>query len=94
LIDGNDPRLIDVGLLSKRPFGGVTSWQFAGDPAEPTLPVFSRDLLQVEILSLLRQVEACFRPRPWAGTSFYQPWYQLSEPDRAQATSERLKKPN
>jgi hypothetical protein len=35
LIEGNDPRLIDVGLLSKRPFGGVTSWQFAADPADP-----------------------------------------------------------
>jgi endonuclease/exonuclease/phosphatase family metal-dependent hydrolase len=51
LIEGNDPRLIDVGLLSKRPFGGVTSWQFAADPADPTQPVFSRDLLQIEILS-------------------------------------------
>jgi virginiamycin B lyase len=32
LIERNDPRLIDVGLLSKRPFGGVTSWQAVGDP--------------------------------------------------------------
>jgi endonuclease/exonuclease/phosphatase family metal-dependent hydrolase len=51
LIEGNDPRLIDVGLLSKRPFGGVTSWQYVADPLDPSQPVFSRDLLQVEILN-------------------------------------------
>lgn len=45
LIEGNDPRLIDVGLLSKRPFGGVTSWQNVADPLDPGQPVFSRDLL-------------------------------------------------
>jgi endonuclease/exonuclease/phosphatase family metal-dependent hydrolase len=51
LIEGNDPRLIDVGLLSKLPLGGVTSWQHAPDPEHPGQPVFSRDLLQVEVLS-------------------------------------------
>jgi endonuclease/exonuclease/phosphatase family metal-dependent hydrolase len=50
LIEGNDPRLIDVGLLSKLPVGGVTSWQHVADPLNPGQPVFSRDLLQVEIL--------------------------------------------
>jgi len=50
LIEGNDPRLIDVGLLSKLPLGGVTSWQHVPDPSKPDQPVFSRDLLQVEIL--------------------------------------------
>ena len=29
LIEGNGPRPIDVGLLSKRPFGAITSWQAA-----------------------------------------------------------------
>jgi endonuclease/exonuclease/phosphatase family metal-dependent hydrolase len=50
LIEGNDPRLIDIGLLSKLPLGGVTSWQHVPDPLNPDQPVFSRDLLQVEIL--------------------------------------------
>jgi hypothetical protein len=35
LVEGNDPRLIDVGLVSKLPLAGVTSWQHAPDPATP-----------------------------------------------------------
>jgi endonuclease/exonuclease/phosphatase family metal-dependent hydrolase len=54
-IEGNDPRLIDVGLLSKLPIGGVTSWQHMPDPLNPGQPVFSRDLLQVEILNPSRR---------------------------------------
>jgi endonuclease/exonuclease/phosphatase family metal-dependent hydrolase len=55
LIEGNDPRLIDIGLLSKLPLGGVTSWQHVPDPLNPGERVFSRDLLQVEILSRSRR---------------------------------------
>jgi endonuclease/exonuclease/phosphatase family metal-dependent hydrolase len=51
LIEGNDPRLIDVGILSKLPIGGVTSWQHAVHPDESSKPVFGRDLLEVEILN-------------------------------------------
>ncbi|MFC0628851.1 endonuclease/exonuclease/phosphatase family protein [Kribbella deserti] len=51
VIDGNDStRFIDIGVLSRRPLGGVTSWQRAFHPDEPTRPVFSRDLVEVEIL--------------------------------------------
>src|SRR5215217_502049 len=50
LVEGNDERLIDVGLLSRLPIGAVTSWRHARrDPVDPD-PIFSRDLLQVEIL--------------------------------------------
>lgn len=51
LVEGNDPRLIDVGILSKLPLGGVTSWQKAVHPGNLGRAVFGRDLLQVEILN-------------------------------------------
>lgn len=49
LVEGNDQRLIDVGLLSKLPIGPVISHQAAVHPADPGRRIFSRDLLQVEI---------------------------------------------
>src|SRR4051812_9753593 len=55
LREANAPRLIDVGLLSKLPLGGVTSWQHTPDPDHPGQPVFSRDLLQVDVLSADRR---------------------------------------
>ncbi len=51
LVEGNDPRLIDVGLLSRLPLGGVTSWRHAVHLEAPHQPVFSRDLLEVEVLN-------------------------------------------
>jgi endonuclease/exonuclease/phosphatase family metal-dependent hydrolase len=51
LVEGNDPRLIDVGLLSKLPIGRITSWQYAVHPDDPSHRVFGRDLLEIEILS-------------------------------------------
>lgn len=54
LLEGNDLRLIDVGLLSKLPLGGVRSWQAAVHPDEPERRVFSRDLLEVDILTPTR----------------------------------------
>lgn len=50
LVEGNDQRLIDVGILSKLPIGIIVSHQTAVHPDEPNRRVFSRDLLQVEIL--------------------------------------------
>ena len=50
LVEGNDPRLIDIGLLSKLPIGAITSHQTAVHPDDPERRVFGRDLLEVEIL--------------------------------------------
>jgi endonuclease/exonuclease/phosphatase family metal-dependent hydrolase len=50
LVEGNDQRLIDVGILSKLPIGTIVSHQTAVHPDDPNRRVFSRDLLQVEIL--------------------------------------------
>ena len=51
LIEGNDRRLIDVGILSKQPIGAITSHQTAVHPDDPDQRVFGRDLLEVEILN-------------------------------------------
>ncbi len=51
LIEGNDPRFIDVGILSKQPIGAVTSFQTAVHPEDPGQTVFGRDLLEVEVLN-------------------------------------------
>jgi len=53
LIEGNDPRFIDVGLLSRYPIGPITSWKEARFKDERGT-VFSRDLLQVDILNEAR----------------------------------------
>lgn len=50
LVEGNDQRLIDVGVLSKLPIGKIVSHQTAVHPEDPNTRVFGRDLLQVEIL--------------------------------------------
>ena len=50
LIEGNDPRMIDVGVLSKLPIGAITSHQTATHADDPDQRVFGRDLLEVEIL--------------------------------------------
>ncbi|MFI1972588.1 endonuclease/exonuclease/phosphatase family protein [Streptomyces cinnamoneus] len=51
LIEGNDRRLIDVALLSKFPLGAVTSWQHAVHPDRPGERVFSRDLLEADVMA-------------------------------------------
>ncbi|MCP4226475.1 MAG: endonuclease/exonuclease/phosphatase family protein, partial [Actinomycetia bacterium] len=51
LIKGNDPRFIDVGVLSKLPIGATTTHQTAVHPDDPGRPVFGRDLQEVEVWS-------------------------------------------
>lgn len=54
LIEGNDSRFIDVGLLSKLPLGAITSYQAVTHSDNPNKTVFSRDLLEVEVLNSTR----------------------------------------
>ena len=51
LVEGNDPRLIDVALISRLPLGEVRSYQHWVHPGRAHEPLFRRDLLQVEVLS-------------------------------------------
>ncbi|QPP05892.1 endonuclease/exonuclease/phosphatase [Streptomyces bathyalis] len=48
-VDGNDPRLIDVAVLSKLPITRIRSHQHLMDPSSPTASLFSRDCLEVDI---------------------------------------------
>ena len=51
VIEGNDPRGIQIGLASKFPLGQVVSYQFLRDIGDKKRgKIFSRDLLEVEIL--------------------------------------------
>jgi endonuclease/exonuclease/phosphatase family metal-dependent hydrolase len=54
LIEGNDPRLIDLGVMSKLPIGGATSWKHWVHPDDPSEPIFGRDLLEVDIWNTSR----------------------------------------
>lgn len=51
LVEGNDPRLIDVGYLSRFPIGQVVSHQTEPDPERPYKPLFGRDVLRVDVLT-------------------------------------------
>jgi endonuclease/exonuclease/phosphatase family metal-dependent hydrolase len=51
LIEGNDARFIDIGLLSRLPVGAVTSFQTAVHSQAPAQRAFSRDLVATEIMN-------------------------------------------
>lgn len=48
VLDGNDPRDIEVGVLSRFPIVHARSWQHLWDSAH-NAPLFSRDCLEVDI---------------------------------------------
>lgn len=50
LVDGNDPRGIDVGLLSRYPLGEIRTHIFDRVAPDKSERVFSRDCLEVEVL--------------------------------------------
>ncbi|MFQ2781225.1 endonuclease/exonuclease/phosphatase family protein [Aeromonas caviae] len=50
VLDGNDPRGIDVGVLSKYPLGAIYTHRFDPEGSSSTERTFSRDCLEVEIL--------------------------------------------
>jgi endonuclease/exonuclease/phosphatase family metal-dependent hydrolase len=52
VLEGNDDRLIDVGLMVRGDLhiGRVTTWKHATNSHAPGRPIFSRDLLEVELL--------------------------------------------
>lgn len=83
VIDGNDPRFIDVGVLSRLPLGGVTSWQRAVHPTDPGRLVFSRDLVEVEVLD-----ERGRRLLTVFGTHLKSKYVDWRDPDAAAARAE------
>ena len=88
LIEGNDDRLIDVGILSKLPMGGVTSWQKAVHPDQTDVPVFSRDLLEVEIYNASRKKRLLTVFNNHLKSHFV-PWYQDPVEGKRQADLRR-----
>lgn len=69
LVEGNDQRLIDVGIMSKFPIGTIVSHQTAVHPEEPNRRVFSRDLLQVAEINCLRFITPCLLPARMDGSA-------------------------
>jgi endonuclease/exonuclease/phosphatase family metal-dependent hydrolase len=55
LIEGNDPRFIDVAVVSRLPVADITSHRFEVHPDQPTMPVFGRDLLELHVLTESRR---------------------------------------
>jgi exonuclease III len=91
VVDGNDAlRFIDVGILSRHPLGAVTTWQKAVHPDQPDELVFSRDLLEVEILNedRSRRLLTVFATHL---KSKFVPW-DSDHPDRDRAAADDLRR--
>lgn len=83
VIDGNDAtRFIDIGILSRRPLGGVTSYQRTFHPELASRPIFSRDLVEAEILDRSgRKLLTVF------GTHLKSKFVDFTEPNPAEAAA-------
>ena len=88
LVEGNDQRLIDVGVLSRLPFGAITSYQACVHPEDPDSRVFSRDLLAIEILNPTRK-KKMFTLYNTHLKSRYVPFYEDQEEGEARANRRR-----
>jgi endonuclease/exonuclease/phosphatase family metal-dependent hydrolase len=90
LVEGNDPRFIDLGLLSRLPIGAITSWRYAVHVDDPDKPVFGRDLLEVEIWNQPRS-RKLFTVYNNHLKSHYVPWYEdpVEGPQKANARRRR-----
>ena len=51
VIDGNDPRQIDEGVLSRFDFGAIRTHRFELPGSSPQKRTFSRDCLEVELVA-------------------------------------------
>lgn len=87
LIEGNDSRLIDVGILSKLPIGAITSHQTAVHRERPNERVFGRDLLEVEILNA--SGDKLFKLYNTHSKSHFVPFDEDQEEGRKQANARR-----
>ena len=87
LIEGNDPRFIDVGVLSRLPIGSAISHRWVPDPTDASRFLFSRDVIAVEILNHTRTAGMFTL---WVGhlkLKFVPPW--ITDPARIAAQIQR-----
>ena len=87
LVEGNDERGIDVGILSKLPIGEINSYQRERHDKLPGEPVYRRDLLLVEVLSPDRRKRLL-----WVGVTHFKSqfidWRIKDESERQKAAEE------
>ena len=87
LVEGNDERGIDVGVLSKLPIGEINSYQRERHDKLPGEPVYRRDLLLVEVLSPDRRKRLL-----WVGVTHFKSqfidWRIKDEAERQKAAEE------
>lgn len=79
VIDGNDPRRIDVAVLSRLPITHVRSWQHLWNPREDA-PRFDRDCLEVDV----------FEPGMGTVTLFINHFKSMRAPNRSNGPGRAL----